>query len=428
MNHPTIHFPASSPRVLHEFCRGVKPLDAFLWPWMQHVLTDQCRARRLLDEYDSPVHVHVPSAMIENASRLEKVAGDRGINFRVIYARQANRYLGYLDQARQHGLGVIASTGNELQQCLDRRTPAKDLVYAAAIKDASTVELAISTGTTIVIDNLDELDIVAARLASKPTAIAQLALRLRGFSFPCGIHQSTFGVDVADAARFLSVADKRHELLASRFCWRGVQFQLGGDDGNQIVAALRRSIPIVKQLRQTGHPVNYIDFALEPVSPDWLATMLDDKHNDDGHNGQTLTELLRLYEIELRCQPGGSLLDGCGMTLAEVMFRKRDQDWNWVIGLKMDRTDFNETVASSCVDPVLIPSGSGDRCEAGIGYFVGATCMESGSAAPRKMRFNQGVAVGDTVALPNTAAYLMRFLESQTHPFDLPENVTVRID
>ena len=67
------------------------------------------------------------------------------------------------------------------------------------------------------------------------------------------------------------------------------------------------------------------------------------------------------------------------------------------------------------------------------GYLTGAYCAEGDLIMHRKLTFVGGVAVGDIVAFPNTAGYLMHFVESRSHQFDLPQNLvlasgTVEVD
>ena len=44
------------------------------------------------------------------------------------------------------------------------------------------------------------------------------------------------------------------------------------------------------------------------------------------------------------------------------------------------------------------------------------------------MVFPQGIRAGDLLAFPNTAGYLMHFLESRSHQFPLAKNVFIQPD
>ena len=59
------------------------------------------------------------------------------------------------------------------------------------------------------------------------------------------------------------------------------------------------------------------------------------------------------------------------------------------------------------------------------GYLVGAYCIERELLTWRRLRFPHGVQVGDIVAFPNTAGYLMHILESASHQIPLARNVVM---
>jgi diaminopimelate decarboxylase len=157
------------------------------------------------------------------------------------------------------------------------------------------------------------------------------------------------------------------------------------------------------------------------VQERWLAHILDaaDQHG-------TLAAALSAGRIELRSEPGRAVLDGCGMTVALVQFRKRDTEGNWVIGAAMNRTQCRTGFVEFMVDPILVRTGRERRAAAAIeGYVAGTYCTESEWLSLRKLQFAGGVDVGDLLVFPNTAGYMMHFLESRSHQFELARNVFV---
>lgn len=168
----------------------------------------------------------------------------------------------------------------------------------------------------------------------------------------------------------------------------------------------------------------------------WLGEVLDaplprEEHDDDGHD-PSLAEALRERGLELRCEPGRSMLDGCGMTLARVVFRKHTSDGVPIVGLEMNRTQCRSTSADFLVDPLLVPAGPSrshgqpDPANPWEGpieaFLVGAYCVEAELILKRRIAFPQGVAVGDVIALPNTGGYLMHIMESASHQIPLAAN------
>ena len=180
-----------------------------------------------------------------------------------------------------------------------------------------------------------------------------------------------------------------------------------------------------------------------PTAPDWLETLLDARVDASaGSSPDTGPDLspgtstatppgtgsiaaeLRARGLTLRCEPGRSLLDGCGLTVARVEHRRRHADGSWSVGVAMNRTQCSTAKADHAVDPLLVPTGaSADRTGPIEGHLMGAYCTESDLLTWRRLRFPSGVARGDLIVFPNTAGYLMHFVESRSHRFPLALNV-----
>jgi diaminopimelate decarboxylase len=144
---------------------------------------------------------------------------------------------------------------------------------------------------------------------------------------------------------------------------------------------------------------------------------------------QPAAEAIRARGLQLRCEPGRSLVDGCGLTAARVEFRKPRGDGTWLIGLAMNRTQCRSTSDDFLVDPLLLPvqppEAENSATGAIEGYLVGAYCIERELLTWRRLRFPRGVAVGDIIVFPNTAGYLMHILESASHQIPLARNLVV---
>lgn len=134
-------------------------------------------------------------------------------------------------------------------------------------------------------------------------------------------------------------------------------------------------------------------------------------------------ELLKDRAIELRMEPGRSLLDQCGITVAKIAFRRKDTEGNWLFGLEMNRTQLRSSSADFLLDPIHIPKEVREEQEKTYGYLVGAYCLEQEFILKRKIQFNQFPNVGDLIVIPNTAGYMMHFFESEAHLFELANNV-----
>ena len=133
----------------------------------------------------------------------------------------------------------------------------------------------------------------------------------------------------------------------------------------------------------------------DPVAPAWLAALLDPPV--PGRAGG-IAAALRDRALALRIEPGRSLLDGCGMTVARVEHRRHHRDGTWSVGLAMDRTQCATAKPDHAIDPLVIAvDGAEPRTGPVEGWFTGAYRTEAELLTRRRLRFPNGVARGDLV-------------------------------
>ncbi|MEZ6087341.1 MAG: Y4yA family PLP-dependent enzyme [Pirellulaceae bacterium] len=467
---------------LRSHCAGTIALPGRMEDWMEHVLANEDLAEWIRC-YESPLNVLNTQPLQRNIRRLDAVAHDFDLDFRVFFARKANKCLNFIDAANAINAGIDTAGQAELLQTLDRGVDPQRIICTAAVKDDALLHLCIMHGVVIAIDNDDEWRAVR-RLAETMEQAPRLALRLSGFRFENTKLPSRFGIDVDDVFSFLERNRRSDETLLSSetavMRIEGLHFHLDGYCHKQRVAAIQECLQLTDGLRQRGHavafldigggfPMRYVDdveswetFQREherallnerepityrnhglgrmavnghvygsmnvypsyqsPVASDWLTTVLG-----SAFESSTIAEALRKRGLQLRCEPGRSVLDGCGMTIARVVFRKRHREGHWLIGLSMNRTQCRTTHDDFLVDPIVVHAGGSavvDR-PAIEGYLVGAYCTESELLSLRRLTFPNGIAPGDLVVFVNTAGYLMHFKESRSHQFPLAKNVFV---
>lgn len=467
---------------VRQHLHGLPPLTARLEPWMIATLRDRSLFN-WVDQFSSPLNLVNPDALSENVAALRRQADDRGVNLRVFFARKSNKCLALVDAARSIGIGIDTASHAEIDQTLARGVEPSGMICTAAIKDDAMIDRCLATEPPIVIavDNFDELDLVVQRSQACGKK-AKIALRLGGFHHGDQKLPTRFGFDVD---RDLHVLDRLAEL-PMEVC--GLHFHLDGYDAKQRVSAMRTCLKCWDRLQQLGHHPTFIDmgggfpisylpsgdewatfwstlrsallnqsepitydnhgiglsvhdgqiigrpnsypYHQSPVFDQWFADILDAPMEDVTMEGEdvTLADAIRRRGIELRCEPGRSLVDGCGMTVARVEFRKQSANGDWLIGLAMNRTQCRTTSDDFLVDPILVPQDADrpmDDSASMEGYLVGAYCMESELLSLRRLRFPSGVQRGDLVIFPNTAGYFMHFLESRSHQFPLAQNLVL---
>ncbi|MEQ8836901.1 MAG: alanine racemase, partial [Lacipirellulaceae bacterium] len=186
---------------LQSLCHGQQPLTARLEQWMLRVLNEPDLLTHAIEELGSPLNLIHPELLKRNIQRLEAIAGSRHLDFRVYFARKANKCLAFVDAANDVGSGIDVASLAELQQCLARGVAADQLILTAAIKNRRLVEEAISHGVCIAVDNSSEVELIqdVCQLLQRE---ARVAMRLSGFEFRGQPLISRFGVDVSDALPF----------------------------------------------------------------------------------------------------------------------------------------------------------------------------------------------------------------------------------
>ena len=120
--------------------------------------------------------------------------------------------------------------------------------------------------------------------------------------------------------------------------------------------------------------------------------------------------------VKLYLEPGRSLLDQAGLTLARVINLKPSLRGENLVILEMNRTNLNSQDLEFLSDPVLIserPAEQGDPAEPPYAAFLaGSLCLPHDFITRRKVFFRQKPRLGDWLAFINTAGYFMDFAES----------------
>lgn len=454
---------------IREGCHGVPALPARLETWQMDALEDAAGLRALMARHGSPVNLIEPGPMAGHADDLLVAAESRGVETRLFFARKANKALGLVDEALRAGHGVDVASLGELDQVISRGACGDDVIVTAAIKPRTLLERAVDVGAMISVDNLDELALLVA-VARKRGRPARTALRCAP-QHP-DIPMSRFGMTAAEIRTVMGRSSWWDDATLE-----GFHFHLSGYEHRHRAVVLDQVLDLVDEARALGHlagfvdigggvPMRYLDSpepwdafweqhhaALrgdapsmtwgghtlglgqqdgairgkpavypmwqEPVRGAWLARVLD----APARRGGTVADRLRGQGVALHLEPGRALLDGCGMTVARVESRKRAADGTWYVGLAMNRTQCRSAADDFLVDPILVPSGEGARTEPIEGYLVGAYCIEAELLTLRRLRFPQGVAVGDMLTFVNTAGYMMHILESASHQIPLARNL-----
>lgn len=452
------------------------PLTPEIASWMKDIFKNHELLRDLFKKYGSPINLHHTGPFAQNYESYKTVLQKYKINNTIFFARKANKCLGFVKEAKKLGCGVDTASYRELKECLDLGFNPQKLVLTAAIKNEQLVRLALQHNVVIILDNIDECRLVN-RLAEELGTTAKAGLRISGFMYEGEKLYSRFGFDIDDAAEFIinnMGSGKEFENLQ----FDGFHFHLDGYSIKQRTVAIRQTIHLSDVLKKNGISTTFIDMGggllmnylsdkkewdmfwtelkkavrgdRDPITfgnnglgyelingrllrePDvypyynetpkehFLEAVLTQK----SENGVTPAEMLRGRKIEFRMEPGRSLLDQAGLTLAKVIHRKKDQRGDWLAGLEMNRNQLMSSSADFLLDPIHIcmKKSDAEAIPASV-YFTGGYCLEQDVILKRKITLPRLPDIGDVICFPNTPGYMMHFYETQSHLYDFTTNL-----
>ncbi|GGK34872.1 decarboxylase [Nocardia camponoti] len=407
-------------------------------------LASRAQVRAVTTEFGSPVHLVFPEVFRDNLARLRGVLDAAPMRYRILYAHKVNQAAAFVQAAREEGIGIDVASLPELRSALAAGF-SSDQIEATGPKGAAFLGELVSRGALISVDNLWEL----AFLVDSGVPVAVL-LRVSGFTASA---PSRFGIDLAEVpAALLRVAESRVML-------RGFAFHLDSESMSERVRAIGECLPLFELayarglsptvlnigggLRQvfgadpfafdtydaalragfagtgprmqwatstfgytregTGTPVFHKYANTVPARTmlaDLLATPLPD------HDGRSVATVLADNLLELWLEPGKSLVDGAGITLATVEFVKTLANGDVMVHLDLSRDTVTAADQEILLDPIIL--GQPAPTEAGVGvFFAGHLCLERDVITRRRVRVHAVPDPGDIVVFANTAAYHM---------------------
>lgn len=443
---------------------------------MQEVTEDRSLLHDLFEQHGSPINLHYLDAFVENYQAYTKILDRHKLKHNIFFARKANTCRAFPKEAQRLGFGVDTAGYRELKQCLELGCSPDSIILTAAVKNERLVRLALANDVVMMLDNEDECRLVH-RMAQELGKTPEIGIRISGFQFEGQKLYSRFGFDVETVADFIS-----QRLGAGNECdtlrFTGFHFHLDGYSVSQRSEALIQTLQLTDELEHKGISTSFIDmgggllinylsdnaeweafwvelrkairgdrkritfsnnglgykiiegklrgtpevypFYNEMPKEQFLEAVLSYKNGE----GKTVAALLHEREIEFRMEPGRSLLDQTGMTIAKVAYRKKDQRGDWLVGLEMNRSQLSSSSADFLLDPIFISMQPAEAQEKPTAvYLTGAYCLEQDIILKRKIVVPHLPQIGDAVAFPNTAGYMMHFYETRSHLFDFATNL-----
>ncbi|MDF1740071.1 MAG: alanine racemase [Verrucomicrobiales bacterium] len=426
------------------------PLSSIEIPWVESISQDPARPDGWLREFDSPLNLLQTEPFRENIKQLSKALSKLVDNHTIHYAIKANKATCFVEAASECGIGVDVASLTELQTAVASGLTGSRITVTGVVKSPDLIRTAIEEDAILVADHREEFDLII-RESRKLAKQARLAVRVSGFSDHGKTIPTRFGMspdELRNQLRYL-LENSKHVRL------EGIHFHLPGYSATARREALKETFLLVDTINSEGGSIRFIDIGGGfPMSylkseDEWNAFWernresplpgVSESTSYPYFNETTLPGFLheilvglrkefRERDLELRCEPGRSLLANSGATIARVASVKPATHGRTAVTCEINGTQIRPRSGELLVDPILIPRDDVSRSPAledSSFHLFGRYCSENDFLFRRPIPFKTPPRPGDIVLFPNTAGYHMHFLETHGHGFPLAENLVI---
>lgn len=449
-------------------------LTPAIHPSVKNSLINRKRISELLSALGSPLNIIYPKIIIENFKQFKKVINKHELDGEIFYAHKANKSIANLKQLVLSDCSVDVASEKELQQALIAGFIGSR-IEATGPKNQSFIRLALMHRIIINLNSLDELKL-ALELKTKLNIldVIPLFVRLKEFkSSETNIlkKDSKFGLNIDEAIEVLKILKKNKEKVSLL----GFSFHLTTTSEKERVIAIEQSLKLTLEAIKIGlNPkgvnigggfnLNYLasekewhnyisaiknsllnpsdsimswdqsglgfwvekgkirgsakfsDFYKKYNQFEELNRVLNTKIPAFG----TISQFFQENMLKLYMEPGRSLLDQAGVTLARVDSIGKSLKGETVIFLDMNRSNMASIEFEFMSDPIILPikkKKKKSRDNNGV-FLSGNLCLPHDFICRRKVFFPEPLEIGDILIFINTAGYFMDLTESETiqHP------------
>jgi diaminopimelate decarboxylase len=359
----------------------------------------------LAKKFGTPLYLYSQNTIRERYRTFDEAF--RGVPHTICYSVKANSNLSLLKMLAGMGCGFDVVSGGELLRVLKAsRGAAKKVVFSGVGKTADELDLALKSEILMFnVESEQELALLGER-ATELKREARIALRVNpdvaAKTHPyisTGLHKHKFGVPMQEA-RAIYAAASYHPWLDVA----GISVHIGSQitDVKPFGEAMARVADLVRELRDDGHHVRYVD-AGGGLGIDYERGDLSEFPKQAKAYAKLVTKALRGLDVYLLLEPGRSIVGPAGALVTRVLYNKRNNGKRFVV---VDAA-MNDLIRPALygayheIVPVLAPEASkSETCD-----VVGPIC-ETGDFFARDRELTC-VSDGDLLAILDTGAYGM---------------------
>lgn len=418
----------------------------------------------LVERFGSPLNVIFPQIFHQKYRLFDEMLSGEHLNYRLYYTCKPNRSDALLAEAASLGAYVDISSLGELRAALDAGVePSK--ISATGPKNKSYMDAVLAHKILCVVDNWFEFDYITENSQDGVSLMIRLSSPQQGGP----AQDDSFGFHFNDVPKLIEAIKKRDisefhgfachysgafdktrfrhidlvlkaSLMAIDNGLMPMAINIGGgyqvgyvqsnQDWQDFTTTLKKAvigdhIPVTWDNAGMGFRLqngnltgsaNFIDHYQSRTGENHLEKILYETF--EALDGVSLLDFIRDSGIALYVEPGRSLMDQCGMTLAHVNFVKKSAQGHDLVNLDMHHANLNAHAFKFMAEPVTLHRRDNlpDNNE-GVFYY-GSLCFSSDLITFHKTYPDHIPESGDLVCFVNTAGYRMDFTESEMlrHP------------
>jgi diaminopimelate decarboxylase len=284
--------------------------------------------RELAGRFGTPVWVYSRATLVHHLKALQEAFA--AVKPLICYSIKTNGNLHICRLMKEHGAGFDVTSAGELYRALQAGGTGDQIVFAGAGKSDDEIRMGLEAGVKMFnVESEPELDAIA-RVAESLNKTASIALRVNPDVDPkthpetsTGLFGTKFGLPWDQVERV-----GKPLLNHSRLKLVGLHFHLGSPilTTQPYEDALKRAVPLVRELRKQGHPITHINcgggFGINYKKQEALPATAFAK---------VIIPAVQEVNCQLALEPGRFIAGNAGILISKVIYAKESAGKRFVI-------------------------------------------------------------------------------------------------
>ena len=292
---------------------------------------EQVPVADIANEVDSPVYIYSKATLLEHYQKLAQAFSDPELDTTICYSVKSLANLSILGLLREAGSGFDVVSGGELARVLEVGGDPSKVVYAGVGKTDAEIAQALKAGIGwFNIESEQEFENIS-RIAAELQIKTRAALRVNPDVYDPKTHAYTttgkketkFGVDIDRAPEFFEKYGRDAFVKLD-----SIHLHIGSPiySAAPYVAALRKAIAFIEDLRAKGFEINVLD-----LGGGFAADYEEGKSPAAQQYAEEIVPLVKQAKVKLILEPGRHIACNSGIMLTKVLYTKKGGEKRFAI-------------------------------------------------------------------------------------------------